>query len=55
MIRLIMRTMEDAAYIIRLMSELNVMPLAMQITNVAGKSSEKNIYYKIIGIFISVK
>lgn len=36
MIRLVMRTMEDAAYIIRLMSELNVMPLAIQITNIAG-------------------
>ena len=36
MFLLVTRTMQDAAYIIRLMSELNVMPLAMQITNIAG-------------------
>lgn len=29
--------MQDAAYIIRLMCELNVLPLAMQITNIAGR------------------
>lgn len=36
MFMLITRTMQDAAYILRLMYELNVMPLAMQITNIAG-------------------
>ncbi|XP_052126861.1 DNA polymerase alpha catalytic subunit isoform X1 [Frankliniella occidentalis] len=36
MFLLITCTMQDATYIIRLMYELNVMPLAMQITNIAG-------------------
>jgi hypothetical protein len=30
--------MQDAAYIVRLMCELNVLPLALQITNIAGSS-----------------
>jgi len=29
--------MQDAAYILRLMCELNVLPLALQITKIAGK------------------
>lgn len=37
MFTLITRTMQDAVYVIRLMYELNVMPLAMQITNIAGE------------------
>lgn len=36
LLQLISCTMQDAAYIIRLMCELNVMPLALQITNIAG-------------------
>ncbi|XP_034238111.1 DNA polymerase alpha catalytic subunit [Thrips palmi] len=36
MYTLITRTMQDAVYTIRLMCELNVLPLAMQITNIAG-------------------
>ncbi|XP_069690548.1 DNA polymerase alpha catalytic subunit-like [Periplaneta americana] len=36
LLQLISCTMQDAAYIIRLMCELNMMPLALQITNIAG-------------------
>jgi DNA polymerase alpha subunit A len=36
LLQLISCTMQDAAYIIRLMCELNVLPLALQITNIAG-------------------
>ncbi|KAJ8871338.1 hypothetical protein PR048_027655 [Dryococelus australis] len=35
-IQLISTTMQDAAYTVRLMCELNVLPLALQITNIAG-------------------
>ncbi|XP_059612246.1 DNA polymerase alpha catalytic subunit [Phlebotomus argentipes] len=35
-LKLITLTMQDAAYILRLMCELNVLPLALQITNVCG-------------------
>lgn len=34
--RLITLTMQDASYILRLMCELNVLPLALQITNICG-------------------
>lgn len=37
LLRLISCTMQDAAYILRLMCELNVLPLALQITKIAGK------------------
>jgi hypothetical protein len=36
LISLISSTMLDASFIIKLMCELNVMPLALQITNIAG-------------------
>lgn len=36
-LQLISYTMQDAAYILRLMCELNVLPLALQITKIAGK------------------
>ena len=36
-LQLISYTMKDAAYILRLMCELNVLPLALQITKIAGK------------------
>ncbi|XP_063224036.1 DNA polymerase alpha catalytic subunit isoform X2 [Bacillus rossius redtenbacheri] len=36
LIRLISTTMQDAAYAMRLMCEMNVLPLALQITNIAG-------------------
>lgn len=39
--QLISTTMQDAAYITRLMYEMNVLPLALQITNIAGKFSFK--------------
>ena len=35
-LKLITLTMEDASYIMRLMCELNVLPLALQITNICG-------------------
>lgn len=34
--RLITLTMQDASYVLRLMCELNVLPLALQITNICG-------------------
>ena len=37
LLQLISCTMQDAAYILRLMCELNVLPLALQITKIAGK------------------
>lgn len=37
LLQLISYTMQDAAYILRLMCELNVLPLALQITKIAGK------------------
>jgi DNA polymerase alpha subunit A len=36
LLQLISCTMQDAAYILRLMCELNVLPLALQITKIAG-------------------
>ncbi|XP_049775564.1 DNA polymerase alpha catalytic subunit [Schistocerca cancellata] len=36
LVRLISLTMQDAAFILRLMCDLNVLPLALQITNIAG-------------------
>ncbi|XP_068086405.1 DNA polymerase alpha catalytic subunit [Anabrus simplex] len=36
LLQLVSLSMQDAAYIIRLMCELNVLPLALQITNIAG-------------------
>lgn len=36
-------TMQDAANTLRLMYELNVLPLALQITSIAGK-----IYYNLL-------
>lgn len=36
LLQLISFTMQDAAYILRLMCELNVLPLALQITKIAG-------------------
>ncbi|GAB0097436.1 DNA polymerase [Sergentomyia squamirostris] len=35
-LKLITLTMQDASYVLRLMCELNVLPLALQITNVCG-------------------
>lgn len=37
LLQLISCTMQDAAYVLRLMCELNVLPLALQITKIAGK------------------
>ncbi|KAK4879037.1 hypothetical protein RN001_007183 [Aquatica leii] len=36
LLKLITLTMQDAAYILKIMYELNVIPLALQITNIAG-------------------
>lgn len=36
-LQLISYTMQDAACILRLMCELNVLPLSLQITKIAGK------------------
>lgn len=36
LVRLISLTMQDTAFILRLMCDLNVLPLALQITNIAG-------------------
>jgi hypothetical protein len=38
LLQMISFTMQDAAYIVQLMCELNVLPLALQITNIAGGS-----------------
>jgi hypothetical protein len=38
LLHIISCTMQDAAYILRLMCELNVLPLALQITKIAGES-----------------
>lgn len=38
LLQIISCTMQDAAYIVQLMCELNVLPLALQITNIAGGS-----------------
>ncbi|KAF5306657.1 hypothetical protein FQA39_LY08846 [Lamprigera yunnana] len=35
-LKLIMLTMQDTAYILKIMYELNVLPLSLQITNIAG-------------------
>ncbi|ROT82337.1 putative DNA polymerase alpha catalytic subunit-like [Penaeus vannamei] len=36
LLQLVTMTMQDASYVLRLMCELNVLPLALQITNIAG-------------------
>lgn len=36
-LKLVALTMQDTAYILKMMFELNVIPLALQITNIAGK------------------
>ncbi|XP_042236184.1 DNA polymerase alpha catalytic subunit-like [Homarus americanus] len=36
LLQLVSLTMQDALYVLRLMCELNVLPLALQITNIAG-------------------
>lgn len=41
LLQIISCTMQDAAYVVRLMCELNVLPLALQITNIAGGSGFK--------------
>lgn len=38
-LKLVALTMQDTAYILKMMFELNVIPLALQITNIAGKTS----------------
>nr|CAD7257853.1 unnamed protein product [Timema shepardi] len=39
LLHLISATMQDAVYILRLMCELNVLPLTLQITNIAGEDT----------------
>lgn len=43
LLRLINSTMLDADYVLRIMSELNVLPLALQITNIAGNLLSKTL------------
>ncbi|XP_064455746.1 DNA polymerase alpha catalytic subunit-like [Ornithodoros turicata] len=43
LLRLVNMTMLDADYILRLMSDLNVLPLALQITNIAGNLMSKTL------------
>jgi hypothetical protein len=55
LLQLISCTMQDAACILRLMCELNVLPLALQITKIAGKSYFMNNIASEIWCFHSVK
>lgn len=43
LIKLIVCSMQDAMYIIKMMFELNVIPLALQITNIAGNVMSKTL------------
>lgn len=42
-LKLISITMQDTAYILKMMYELNVIPLALQITNIAGNTMSKTL------------
>ncbi|TDG45874.1 hypothetical protein AWZ03_007729 [Drosophila navojoa] len=41
--KLISLTMQDASYMLRLMCELNIMPLALQITNICGNTMTRTL------------
>lgn len=41
--KLITLTMQDASYMLRLMCELNIMPLALQITNICGNTMTRTL------------
>ncbi|XP_037949022.1 DNA polymerase alpha catalytic subunit [Teleopsis dalmanni] len=42
-LKLISLTMQDASYVLRLMCELNIMPLALQITNICGNTMTRTL------------
>lgn len=42
LVELIKCTVEDSVYVLKIMYELNVIPLALQITNIAGNMSHPN-------------
>lgn len=46
LIKLINATMQDTNYILKLMYELNVLPLALQITTIAGNVMSKTLLGK---------
>lgn len=46
LIKLINATMQDTNYILKLMYELNVLPLALQITSIAGNVMSKTLLGK---------
>lgn len=54
LLQLISCTMQDAAYILRLMCELNVLPLALQITKIAGKLHVMYNLANAVGVVYSV-